>query len=96
MKREKKLMWGLVLSLALVGMVLSGAYFSEAGDLDPPAGAVESGAPVPTMHTLGEIYTKLGEIDGKLEEMGGPPAPGMKTGQTTSYASGDDGDLEKG
>ena len=38
-----------------------------------------------TMHTLNEIYALVGER-----------AQVPKTGQTTSYATGDDGDLEKG
>jgi hypothetical protein len=38
-----------------------------------------------TMHTLNEIYDLVGER-----------APVPKTGQTTSYATGDDGGLEKG
>jgi len=38
-----------------------------------------------TMHTLDEIYNLIGQR-----------APVPKTGQTTLYATGDDGDLEKG
>ena len=38
-----------------------------------------------TMHTLDEIYDLVGER-----------APVPKTGQTTKYADGDDGDLQKG
>ena len=41
--------------------------------------------PGSTMHTLDEIYDLVGER-----------APVPKTGQTTKYADGDDGDLEKG
>ena len=41
-------------------------------------------APGSTMHTLDEIY-----------DLAWPSRP-AKTGQTTSYATGDDGDLEKG
>jgi hypothetical protein len=44
-----------------------------------------SGPTVGTMHTLNEIYDLIGQR-----------APVPKTGQTESYATGDDGDLEKG
>jgi hypothetical protein len=44
-----------------------------------------SGPGTGTMHTLNEIYDLVGER-----------APVPKTGQTTSYRTGDDGDLEKG
>ncbi len=53
-----------------------------AGDLNPP------GAPSPTMHTLDEIYYKINAIAGSSSV--------PKTGQKTSYSSGDDGDLQKG
>jgi hypothetical protein len=42
-----------------------------------------------TKHTLDEIYDMLAQL------VGGP-APVEKTGQTTSYATGDDGELEGG
>jgi len=57
-----------------------------AGDLEPP------GLPDSTMHTLDEIYNKLDQ----LAPGGGGLAPVEKTGQTTSYASGDDGNLRMG
>jgi hypothetical protein len=44
-----------------------------------------SSGPGSTMHTLDEIYDLIGER-----------APVPKTGQTTKYADGDDGDLQKG
>jgi hypothetical protein len=44
-----------------------------------------SGPTVGTMHTLNEIYALIGQR-----------APVPKAGQTTSHATGDDGDLEKG
>jgi hypothetical protein len=44
-----------------------------------------SGPTVGTMHTLNEIYDLIGQR-----------APVPKTGQTRSYATGDDGNLEKG
>ena len=58
-----------------------------AGDLDPLS------SPTPTMHTLDEIYQQNDNI---LNLLGGGPAPVSKTGQTVSYESGDDGDIEAG
>jgi hypothetical protein len=52
-----------------------------AGDLEPSAG------PAPTMHSLEEIYNLIANIG---------TAPVEKTGQTPSYATGDDGDREEG
>jgi hypothetical protein len=68
----------------LILMVLMSAAFTTlvfAGDLEPP------GAPAPTMHSLEDIYNLIANIG---------TAPVEKTGQTTSYETGDDGDLEKG
>jgi hypothetical protein len=62
------------------------------GDLEPPLDAVdESGQPVPTMHTLDEIYKLIDERCPPSTEGGIP-----RTGQTTAYATGDDGDLGMG
>jgi hypothetical protein len=57
-----------------------------AGDLTPP------GPPGATMRTLQEIYDKLNDIDAKIGGDAGVP----RTGQATSYRTGDDGDLQKG
>jgi len=59
-----------------------------AGDLTPP------GAPGSTMHTLEEIYTIVQDANSKLNSNDQALVP--KSGQTTSYATGDDGDLEAG
>lgn len=95
-----------------VGVLLSSVVVVLAGNLDSPGtpantnwyslddiwnrlndgtagtqGAFEEPAAGPggTMHTLNEIYDLIGLR-----------APVPKTGQTTKYADGDDGDLEKG
>jgi hypothetical protein len=61
-----------------------------AGNIEPTA------PPGPTMKTLEEIYDKLKEIDGKIEPVPCKGAPVCKTGQSISYSTGDDGDLERG
>jgi len=63
------------------------------------AGVVRAGVlepvdpPDPTMHTLDEIYNKLDQL---VPSDCGVPAPVEKTGQITSHATGDDGNLEMG
>lgn len=69
--------------------------FAIAGDLEPSA------APAPTMHSLEDIYNLVENINAMVDPAPcGPCDPtgagAAKTGQTTSYATGDDGDLEKG
>jgi hypothetical protein len=73
---------GIVL-LALVLVSVFSAW-AIAGDLEPTAD------PAPTMHSLEDIYNKLEAID---EKVSGVVA---KTGQKTSYATGDDGEKEIG
>jgi hypothetical protein len=95
MNEQRK--WTIV--LATIAVFMTTAIFLpglvRAGDLEPSA------PPGATMKTLDEIYNKLETIDTKLEPGGDPcepcgEAPVPKTGQTGSYAAGDDGDLEKG
>ena len=90
MKKQKK--W--ILVLATITVFMATALFLPgpvgAGNLDP------SESPDSTMHTLEEIYEKLGDINSKLEPLPCEGAPVEKTGQTTSYETGDDGDLQKG
>jgi len=87
-KKKMKVMAGLI-SILAGALFLPGLIF--AGDLEP------SGPPTTgTMHTLDEIYTKLEAIESSLDSSGSEGAPVAKTGQTTSYAAGDDGDLQKG
>lgn len=57
------------------------AVWGFAGNLDPSA------SPAPTMHSLEDIYNLIANIG---------TAPVEKTGQTVSYAAGDDGILQKG
>jgi hypothetical protein len=69
-------------SVVAVGVLLAGRAL--AGSLDP------TNAPGPTMHTLEEIYQKLDAI------VSHQSAALPKTGQTTVYQAGDDGDYQKG
>lgn len=92
MKKRKE--W--ILLLAIISVVVGMGIFLPgpvgAGEVEPPPEAVDgSGNPVSTMHTLDEIYNKLLELV-YLEF----PARVEKTGQTTSYKSGDDGDEQAG
>jgi len=90
MRKQQKSM----LVLAIITAFMAGALFLpgliRAGDLEP------TDPPAPTMHTLDEIYEVVLDTNSKVN--GGPceGAPVENTGQTASYATGDDGDLEKG
>ncbi|MCP5004690.1 MAG: DUF1566 domain-containing protein [Planctomycetes bacterium] len=69
-------------SVAAFMAVMGFGGFTFAGDLEPGT------APAPTMHTLDEIYDAV--------TGGGANSAVPKSGQTTSFATGDDGNLEKG
>ena len=80
MREQRRSMMVMEFFAVLLAMTLFLPGLTKAGQLEPP------GPPGPTMHTLDEIYNLL------IEEIGVVP----KTGQTNSYAPGDDGDLEMG
>lgn len=73
-----------IMVLGMITVFVTAALFLpglvSSGDLEPSA------APGSTMHTLGEIYELVSTRLGGL----------TKTGQTTSYRTGDDGDEEAG
>jgi hypothetical protein len=83
---NERIKWAMVLATITVFMTTAAVLpgLVRAGDLEPSA------PPGSTMHTLDEIYQKLEQlVPGGLASL-------AKTGQTTSYAAGDDGDLQKG
>jgi hypothetical protein len=69
--------------IVLLVLVLASVFsaWAIAGDLEPSAD------PAPTMHSLEDIYNLIANIG---------TAPVEKSGQTSSYATGDDGDKEEG
>lgn len=82
---------------ATLAAVLLLAGISLAGSLDP------TNAPGPTMHTLEEIYQKVSWLSSSVLEITTLTNPVTvfsaaipKTGQTNSYAPGDDGTYQKG
>ena len=80
-----------LLSLFAVFCLIPGAI---AGDLEPPGAPTEG-----TMHTLEEIYTIVADTNSKVSGSGTGETYGAaveKSGQTTSYVTGDDGDLQRG
>ncbi|MFX0201171.1 MAG: DUF1566 domain-containing protein [Candidatus Hodarchaeota archaeon] len=84
MRKQQKSILVLATITVFVATALFLAGLVRAGNLEPSA------PPGSTMHTLDEIYQKLEQL------APGGLVPVAKTGQTTSYAAGDDGDLEKG
>ena len=88
MSKKKKSVVALASCMIFSTMMVFMAGLICAGNLEPP------GPPGPTMHTLDEIYDKLEVIDSQLPVGYAVGVP--KTGQTASYATGDDGDFEKG
>ena len=84
--------YGQIMFVAVLatGMFVAGS--SRAGMLDP------TNAPGPTMHSLEDIYQRLESLAVTLSTNVGSAYPALvaKTGQTTSYMAGDDGDLKKG
>lgn len=96
MKRHAKAICSIIILAAVIFLPLA----SMAGDLEPAA------APASTMHTLDEIYSQNQQILDVLNSnstttttVSGSTladAPVEKTGQTTSYTAGDDGDHEAG
>jgi len=88
-KRQESILVLAIAAVFIAAMFLPGLI--RAGELDPPDQPITG-----TMKTLDEIYDKLEVIDDKLDGGSCQGAPVEKTGQTTSYATGDDGDLEKG
>jgi len=79
--------------MAVMPMIflVSIAFPALAGDLTPPE------APGSTMHTLEEIYTIVQDTNSKVNGgASGDQALVPKSGQTTSYATGDDGDHQAG
>ena len=95
MRNRKKMFF---VQASLIIFVAAGLFLPVligAGNLEPSAD------PAATMHTLEDIYTLVDNINALVDP--GPCGPcdptgaGVeRTGQTTSYQTGDDGDLEIG
>ena len=92
MRKRKKSMLVLAIIMGFIATALFLPGLVSAGNLEP-GGPPTTG----TMHTLEEIYEVVLDTNSKVNS--GPScegAPVEKTGQITFYATGDDGDLEKG
>ena len=83
-QKRQILVLGVLTVFISAGLLFPGLLFS--GDLDP------TNPPGSTMHNLEDIYNKASDTNARLDAT----AFVEKTGQTTSYATGDDGDLMKG
>ena len=83
-QKRQMLVLGILAVFIFAGLLFPGVIFP--GDLNPPA------PPGSTMHTLEDIYDMVSDTNARLDAT----ASVEKTGQTTSYATGDDGDLMKG
>ena len=98
--KSMRKLYGKAMEAAILAAGLFVAVRAMAGSLDP------TNTPGPTMHTLEEIYQKLAAGTFTLVATNTVTvtntvsaftnAPVAKTGQITSYRTGDDGDLEKG
>jgi hypothetical protein len=87
MEKHQKQILALTAILVFIATVLLLTGLSEAGKPDKP----DPDDPIMTM--LDEIYDIVWDTNSKVSPAG---IPVTKTGQTTSHATGDDGDLEKG
>jgi hypothetical protein len=67
MRKGKRTLLVVAIVAAFIAMGLFLPGLARAGELEPPPGAVDaSGKPIPTMHTLDELYNKLDELSSKL------------------------------
>ena len=82
MKKHQKQIFALAVTLLFTATVLLLTGLSEAGKPEKPD---------PVMDMLQDIYDIVLDTNSKVEGV-----LIQKTGQTTSYATGDDGDLQKG
>jgi hypothetical protein len=77
MRKGKNPIVLLALITAFIAVGLFLPALARAGELEPPAGAVDgSGKPIPTMHTLDEIYNKLTAIEAKVDALCSPDSDG--------------------
>jgi len=90
MGKQNNLIVMLLVILASLAIIFYYPNQARAGDLEPP------GALGQTMHTLDEIYELVLDTNSKVTPAQCQGAPVEKTEQTASYATGDDGDLQRG